>query len=131
MYNSNHIIVGYILSSSWFLLISQIGCISRLPIKFLMLSNSCSIYRHCSWIRRIKIWLRIRNQIRWILFVSIGYLWNIFGSGVTRACSATPQDFMTHPPPLAFFSIWKNPQGFPLVVRLSKSVSHFIIVWSV
>lgn len=114
MYNSNHIIVGYILSSSWFLLISPIGCISRLQIKLLMLtlSNSCSIFRHYSWIRQIKIWLRIRNQIRWILFVSIGYLWNIFGSGVTRACSATPQYFMTPPPPLAFFSFWKIPRNF-------------------
>lgn len=96
LYNSNHIIVGFILSSSWFLLISQIGCISRLPIKFLMLSNSCSIFRHCSWIRQIKIWLRIRNQIRWIFFVSIGYLWNIFGSGVTRV---PPRKILWHIPP--------------------------------
>lgn len=56
-------------------------------------------------------------------------------SSVTRACIASPQDFMTPPPPRRpnihpFISVLGTPQGFPLIIKRNNDKTHLIIVRS-
>lgn len=51
-------------------------------------------------------------------------------SGVTRACSVSPQDFIERFSPSAAFSVLDAPQLFHLVVNLNNTLTYSIIVQS-